>query len=227
MSMWVNGPLGCYRPACSTAIQSISGLTKPNSQLGFPFRKMLRWPLGVLGWRSGGHSVVQTGRKQEWATETDYHRKIYGAQPVACLSALMKMPAYDVELRDARNKNLLTFSTATRSRLDVSDRSNRGVPVHPSSSEVVGLADSWLQNQTPAARVDSTSGYPWRNSIYITEERIERWQELPRAKQPQPLSVPGSKSKEKRGGCRIRKEDEKHAVTDAANIEWNLADLRV
>ncbi|KAL2945403.1 U4/U6 small nuclear ribonucleoprotein Prp31-like protein [Bienertia sinuspersici] len=70
-----------------------------------------------------------------------------------------------------------------------------------------------------AARIDATrgdmSGKIGRTYFKEIREKIEKWQELPPPKIPQPLPqpVPDSKPKKKRGGRRLRKMKERYAIT--------------
>ncbi|PNY13105.1 U4/U6 small nuclear ribonucleoprotein Prp31-like, partial [Trifolium pratense] len=109
------------------------------------------------------------------------------------LSALAKMPACNVQLMGAKKNNLARFSTATSQF-----------------------------HSTLVARVDSIRGDPsgktGRSLKDEIHKKIEKWQEPPPAKQSEPLPVPHSESKKKRGGRRLRKMKERYAITDIRKL---------
>ncbi|KAG6492656.1 hypothetical protein ZIOFF_047621 [Zingiber officinale] len=137
------------------------------------------------------------------------------------LSALAKMPSCNVQLLGAKKKTLAGFSTTTSQfRVGYLEQAEIFQSTPPSlRTRACRLLAS---KSTLAVRVDSTRGDPTgKAGINLRDEilkKIEKWQEPPPAKKPNPLPVPDSEPKKKRGGRRLRKMKERYAVTDMMKL---------
>ncbi|XP_071692691.1 U4/U6 small nuclear ribonucleoprotein Prp31 homolog [Rutidosis leptorrhynchoides] len=132
------------------------------------------------------------------------------------LSSLAKMPASSVRLLGAKKKNLAGFSTAT-SQFRVGYIEETEVFQTTPPALKMRACRLLAAKSTLAARVDSIRGDPsgsqgrrYREEI---RNKIEMWQ-----KQPKPLRVRDSEPKKKRGGRRLRKMMERHAITDMRKL---------
>ncbi|XP_050365612.1 U4/U6 small nuclear ribonucleoprotein Prp31 homolog isoform X1 [Argentina anserina] len=137
------------------------------------------------------------------------------------LGALSKMPACNVQLLGSKKKNLAGFSSATSQyRIGYVEETEIFQTTPPALRMRAGRL--LAAKATLAARVDSTRGDPSGNTGKAFREeirkKIEKWQELPPAKQPKPLPVPDSEPKKKRGGRRLRKMKERYAITDMRKL---------
>ncbi|CAJ2649498.1 unnamed protein product [Trifolium pratense] len=138
------------------------------------------------------------------------------------LSALAKMPACNVQLLGAKKNNLARFSTAT-SQFHVGYIEQTEIfQTTPPLRMRMRACRLLAAKSTLAARVDSIRGDPsgktGRSLKDEIHKKFEKWQEPPPAKQSEPLPVPHSESKKKRGGRRLRKMKERYAITDIRKL---------
>ncbi|KAL6523166.1 hypothetical protein OROHE_016461 [Orobanche hederae] len=127
------------------------------------------------------------------------------------LSALVNVPACDVQLLGAKRTALVGFS----SRLGL------GVGV--------GVGDGYLQQTdifrtTPSSlRMPDPTGNTGKRMRQEIVNKIDKWQEPPPARHPKPLRLPDSQPRKKRGGIRLQKAKRRYGLTEMRKLANRMA----
>eukprot|EP00240_Pyramimonas_obovata_P005008 CAMPEP_0118925824 /NCGR_PEP_ID=MMETSP1169-20130426/3648_1 /TAXON_ID=36882 /ORGANISM="Pyramimonas obovata, Strain CCMP722" /LENGTH=390 /DNA_ID=CAMNT_0006867233 /DNA_START=231 /DNA_END=1400 /DNA_ORIENTATION=+ len=133
------------------------------------------------------------------------------------LTNLSRMPACNVQVLGAKKKRLDGFSTATLNPhtgyVFNTEIVTQTPPAYRQRAGKLVAAKCTLM-----ARVDSygqdPTGKCGSNMREEIQQKIDKWQEPPPAKQPKPLPVPDLEGKKRRGGRRLRKMKERYGMTD-------------
>ncbi|KAL8136051.1 hypothetical protein AgCh_010594 [Apium graveolens] len=137
------------------------------------------------------------------------------------LSALIEMPACNVQRLGAKRKNLAGFSTMT-CQFPVGYMEQTEIFQSTPPALRMRACRLLASKSILAARVDSTGGDATGGvgSAFREEicKKIDKWQQPYPAKQARPLHVPDSETKKKRGGRRLRKMKERYAISDMRKL---------
>ncbi|KAL6542496.1 hypothetical protein OROMI_024098 [Orobanche minor] len=145
------------------------------------------------------------------------------------LSALVNVPACDVQLLGAKRTALAGFSSRLGLGVGVGDGYLQQTDIFRTTPSSLRIR-AWrllAAKSTLASRVDFLKADPTGNTGKRMRQeivnKIDKWQEPPPARHPKPLRLPDSQPRKKRGGIRLQKAKRRYGLTEMRKLANRMA----